>query len=667
MKRLLFIATAAALAAGFLHSCHRSDDMSVCSPDGNIRVEFCISSDGKTYYSVVSRGVTVLDSSRLAIEARECRLGYNADIRRVLRSSADGVWTPVWGEESSIRNHYNEMRVELRENDSPCVEYAIVFRVFDDGVGFRYEISGPHALDSITIMDEQTEFALAEDGVAWSIPWDHEYYEHLYEPSITSRLDTVCTPLTIKMTDSLYLSIHEAALTDYASLNLHPCGGTRLRSYLTPWSTGEKVFAKLPMKTPWRTVIIVSKPADLITSRLMLNLNEPCALDDVSWIKPGRYIGIWWGMHRRVYTWEAGPNHGATTENTCRYIDFAADNGYSGVLVEGWNRGWDGDWSANGHLFSFTEPYPDFDIEEVCRYAAGKGVRLIGHHETGGATINYENQMDSAFALYRRLGVNSVKTGYVNRLLDGRELHGSQYGVRHYRKVIETAARYGIMIDNHEPVMPTGLQRTYPNLMTQEGVRGQEYNGWSPDGGNPPEHTVTLPFTRGLAGPMDYTPGIFNFENRAVPGTRPQNTLAKELALSVVLYSPLQMSADMIENYEDRPALEFLTQCPVDWDRTIVPEAKIGEYVTIARKEKGGDRWFIGAITGCNAHEQRLRLDFLDDGVDYVAHVFADAGDADYRNNPMAMEISDIPVDNRTSLPLRLAPGGGAAIIIARR
>lgn len=669
MKRLLLIAAAAALTGGVVHSCLKSDAMTVCSPDGNIRVDLSVSPEGKIYYKLASRGTTVLDSSRLAIDARECCLGHRAAVRRVSHSSTDEQWTPVWGEESSIRNHYNEMRVELVEDDSLGVEYAIVFRVFDDGIGFRYEIPGQEAVDSITIMDERTEFSLAEDGVAWSIPWDHEYYEHIYEPSIVSRLDTVCTPLTLKMTDSLYMSIHEAALTDYASLNLHPCGGgsTCLRSYLTPWSTGEKVFASAPLTTPWRTVIVATKPADLITSRLMLNLNEPCALDDVSWIEPGRYIGIWWGMHRRNYTWEAGPKHGATTANTKRYIDFAAEHGYSGVLVEGWNKGWDGDWSANGHLFSFTEPYPDFDIEEVCRYGAEKGVRLIGHHETGGAALNYEAQMDSAFALYKRLGVNSVKTGYVNRLLDGRELHGSQYGVRHYRKVIETAARYGIMIDNHEPVMPTGLQRTYPNLMTQEGVRGQEYNGWSPDGGNPPEHTVTLPFTRALAGPMDYTPGIFNHENKAVPGTRPQNTLAKELALSVVLYSPLQMSADMIENYENQPAFEFLTQCPADWDRTLVPEAKIGEYVTIARKEKGSDRWFVGAITGSNPHEQRLRLDFLDDGVDYVARIFADAGDADYRSKPMALEIADVPVDSRTSLPLRLAPGGGAAIIIARK
>ena len=667
MKRLLIIAAAVALAGGIIHSCLKSDAMTVSSPDGNINVGFHVSPEGEIYYTVASRGATVLDSSRLAIDARECRLGYNAAVKNVSRSSVDEQWTTVWGEESTIRNNYNEMRVELCENDSIGVEYAIVFRVFDDGVGFRYEITSQAAIDSITIIDERTEFALAEDAVAWSIPWDHEYYEHIYEPSIASRLDTVCTPVTMKMTDSLYLSIHEAALTDYASMNLHPCGGTCLKTYLTPWSSGEKVFTAAPMKSPWRTVIVASAAADLITSRMMLNLNDECALDDVSWIEPGRYIGIWWGMHRRNYTWEAGPDHGATTENTKRYIDFAAANGYSGVLVEGWNRGWDGDWSANGHLFSFTEAYPDFDIEEVCRYAAGKGVRLIGHHETGGAATNYENQLDSAFALYRRLGVNSVKTGYVNKLLDGRELHGSQYGVRHYRKVIETAARYGIMIDNHEPVMPTGLQRTYPNLMTQEGVRGQEYNGWSPDGGNPPEHTVTLPFTRGLAGPMDYTPGIFNFENKAVPGTRPQNTLAKELALSVVLYSPLQMSADMIENYENQPAFEFLTQCPVDWERTLVPEAKIGEYVTIARKERGGDRWFIGAITGCNAHEHCLKLDFLDDGADYVARVFADAGDADYRTNPMAMEIYDVPVDRHKILPLRMAPGGGAAVLISKR
>ena len=399
-------------------------------------------------------------------------------------------------------------------------------------------------------------------------------------------------------------------------------------------------------------------------SRVMLNLNEPCAIDDTDWIQPQRYIGIWWGMHRKDYTWASGEKHGATTENTKRYMDFAAANGFGGVLVEGWNEGWDGDWSKEGDKFSFTKSYPDFDIDEITRYGKSIGVKLIGHNETGGAALNYENQMDSAFAMYERLGINSVKTGYVNLLLDNKELHSSQYGVRHYRKVIETAAKHKICIDNHEPVMPTGLQRTYPNLMTQEGVRGCEYDAWSPDGGNPPEHTVTIPFTRCLAGPVDYTPGILNYENPVPPYTKPNCTVAKQLALSVVLYSPLQMAADMIENYENRPEFRFITSCPTTWEKTVVPEARIGEYLTVARKDRGGDDWFIGAVTNANSRQSKLSLDFLDSGAKYVAKIYADGEGADYKQNPYPVAISEVSVTKDSVLPLQLAAGGGAAIHI---
>ncbi len=656
-----------AAMSSLLPSCVKSEAMTVTSPDGRIAVDFKIAPDGGIYYAVSRDGEVLVDSSRLGLRCRETEIGRAAKVRSVRHSTFDETWQPVWGEESSIRNHYNEMRVDLREDDDCGTLYSLVFRVFDDGVGFRYEIPQQDAIDSLTIMDELTEFALAEDGVAWSIPWDHEYYEHLYEPSLISRLDTVCSPLTIKLTDSCYMAIHEAALTDYAAMNLRVADGTRLTSYLTPWSSGEKVFTACPFCSPWRTMIVAVNPGDLILSRLMLNLNEPCALAETDWIQPQRYIGIWWAMHRKTHTWASGPQHGATTENTKRYIDFAAAHGYGGVLVEGWNEGWDGDWSAEGDKFSFTKSYPDFDIEEITRYAAEKGVRLIGHHETGGAATNYENQMDSAFALCHRLGINSVKTGYVNMLLDGKELHSSQYGVRHYRKVIETAARNHVMIDNHEPVMPTGLQRTYPNLMTQEGVRGCEYDAWSPDGGNPPEHTVTIPFTRCLAGPVDYTPGIFNYDNPVPPYTRPQCTIAKQLALALVLYSPLQMSADMIENYENRPELEFLTRCPTNWEKTVVPEARIGEFLTIARKDIDSDDWYIGSITNANAHQVKLNLDFLDPDTEYVAKVFADGNGADYRTNPYPVEISEKPVTAGGTLALNLAQGGGAAVIISKK
>ena len=664
---VLGAAVIATCAASAVTGCMTAGAENVAtSPNGKISLSFGVDS-GRVFYTVRHHDRTVIDTSYLAIDARQFSIGRNSELRGTHRDSHDETWETVWGEESTIRNHYNEISADFAELDSAGVSFSIVFRVFDDGVGFRYVIPRQEAVAQITVTDEATEFNLHEDAVAWSIPWNHEYYEHVWEPRLVSKLDTVSSPLTIKVTDSLYLAIHEAALTDYAKMNLMPDaeGSTRLKSYLTPWSNGDKVRAQGEMSTPWRTVIVAECPGDLMLSRLMLNLNEPCAwADDTAWIEPGRYIGIWWGMHMKDYTWEQGPNHGATTENTKRYIDFAAANGFQGVLVEGWNEGWDGDWSANGDKFSFTKAYPDYDLEELAAYAREKGVKLIAHHETGGAATNYENQLDSAFALCQRLGINSAKTGYVNRLIDGKELHDSQYGVRHYRKVLDTAAKYHVMIDNHEPVMPTGLQRTLPNLMTQEGVRGCEYDAWSTDGGNPASHTVTLPFTRGLAGPMDYTPGIFNYENKAVPGTRPHTTIAKQLAMAVVLYSPLQMASDMIENYENRPEFEFLTICPTTWDKTVVPEASIGQYVTVARKERGGDRWFLGAMTGDNKRCTKLSLDFLEPGVKYVAKVFADGDNADWETNPYPVQISEIEVDSTSRLPLNMARSGGAAVVL---
>ena len=669
MKRILISILISGAAGAIISSCTESSAMDVKSPDGRLQFSMGLTPQGELYYKLKRDAEAVVDSSGMGLRCREFTLGKNSKVKKIEHSSRDEVWHPVWGEESEIRNYYNEMLVQLTEatGAGASVDYTVRVRVFPDGVGFRYEVPGQAGVDSITVLDELTEFSLGEDGVAWSIPWNHEYYEHLYEPSLVSRLDTVCSPLTIKMTDSLYVSIHEAALEDYAAMNLHPVKDTRLKCWLTPWSTGEKVFAAAPMKTPWRTMTVVSSPGELMLSRLMLNLNEPCALDDTSWIEPSRYIGIWWGMHRKTYTWSQGEQHGATTANTKRYMDIAAANGFGGVLVEGWNYGWDGDWSANGDAFSFTRPYPDFDLEEITRYGKEKGVRLIGHHETGGAARNYEQQLDSAFALYNRMGVNAVKTGYVNPLLDGKEYHASQYGVRHYRKVIETAARYHIMIDNHEPVMPTGLQRTYPNLMTQEGVRGCEYDAWSPDGGNPPEHTVTIPFTRCLAGPVDYTPGTFDYENPVPPYTRPQATVAKQLAMTVVLYSPLQMASDVIESYEGRPEFEFLKRCPTDWERTVVPEARIGEYVTVARQEKGSGDWYMGAMTNSKSHQSRVSLDFLEPGRKYVAKVFADGPGADYKDNPMPVSITEQEVDSDSTLNLALAAGGGAAVIFSKK
>lgn len=654
-----------ALASIAVPGCSSPAKAETTSPDGRLRLSVGVTPSGRVFYTLRADGQTVVDTSYVSIDMREGAVGRASKVASVSHSAFDETWSLPWGEESEVRNHYNEMRVDLTEDGSDVKNYSLVFRLFDDGLGFRYEIPRQASLDSVTILNEDSQFRISEDAVAWAQPAGPEYYEYLYKPSPLSRLDTVSTPLTMKVTDNLYLSIHESNIIDYAEMNLCPDSATTtLHSCLTPWSTGEKVFAALPLATPWRTVTVAASPGDLALSRLTLNLADPCKIEDTSWIEPGRYVGIWWGMHMKDWTWSSGPKHGATTENAKRYIDFAAENGYSGVLVEGWNKGWDGDWTANGDKFSFTEAYPDFDIAEVAAYARSKGVRLIGHNETAGGARNYESQLDSAFALYQRLGMNMVKTGYVNHYLDGRELHGSQYGVRHYRKVIETAAKYHIMICNHEGLMPNGWRRTYPNIMAHEDMRGQEYDAWSPDGGNPPEHTCTLPFTRGLAGPMDFTPGTFNFNNTATPGTRPQTTIAKQLALAVVIYSPVVMSSDKVENYVGRPEFEFLKRCPTNWARTVFPEARIGEYVTVARKERDGESWYLGSITNANPHDSEVKLDFLDPGRTYTARVFADGAKADYKTNPYPVVISDRNVTADETLRLHLAPGGGAAVIL---
>ncbi len=676
LKRL----TGSCLCALLLAACTGGPAETLQSPDGQLSLTAGVK-DGRPYYTLAQGTETLINPSALGFILEGGPLDSNFRLKGTHRSTFDETWAQSWGEDIEVRNHYNELTLDLEERDGLKRQLSIVFRLFDDGLGFRYIFPEQENLKQFVIMDEVTEYAFPWDAKTWSIPTNGtKYYEALYTASPLSRKDTISTPATLEVRDGLYLTLHEANLTDYASLNLAPekVGegehlvnssteeGVTLRAALTPWSTGEKVFAHAPFATPWRTVIVGHKPGDLILSRLMLNLNEPCKLEDTSWIEPGRYVGIWWGMHMEAYTWAQGPKHGANTANTMRYIDFAAKHGFNGVLVEGWNYGWDGDWTENGDAFSFTKPYPDYDLKRLADYARQKGVRLIGHNETGGAATNYEQQLDSAYALYRSLGIHAVKTGYVNPMLDHKELQHSQYGVRHYRKVIETAARYGIMIDNHEPAMPTGLQRTYPNLMTQEGVRGQEYNAWSPDGGNPPEHTCILPFTRGLAGPMDFTPGIFNFRNPVYPATHPQTTIAKQLALYVVLFSPLQMAADMIENYENQPAFSFITSCPTTWAKTVIPDAKIGDYVTIARKDRSSDNWFVGSITNAEARNLTLKLDFLDPDASYKATIYEDGEGADYKSNPYPVKISEKEVTADSILTLQLASGGGTAIRIEK-
>ncbi len=637
----------------------------VISPDGDIELAFELLGDAP-YYEVRFRGRPVMRPSRLGFALVDAPpLGENMELIAVERSRYDQTWEQPWGEVQFIREQYNEMRVYLQEKSEPYRQLILEFRVFDDGLGFRYEIPLQPALAEFAIADELTEFAFAADHQAWWIPaYRENRYEYLYQKSPLSELNKVHTPLTLETADGLYLSLHEAALMDYAAMTLASDGATTLKADLVPWrSDGVKVYADSPLITPWRTLQIAETPGDLITSYLILNLNQPNALGDVSWVQPGKYIGIWWSIHLGEHTWGSGTMHGATTARTREYIDFAAENGLDGVLVEGWNIGWDGAWYNSMDAFSFTEPYPDFDLEEVAAYARERGVRLIGHHETGGDVRNYERQMEAAFALYESLGVDTLKTGYASVLIDGQEWHHGQHMVTHHQQVAELAAQYHIMLNVHEPVKDTGLRRTYPNLLTREGGRGMEYNAWSADGGNPPEHTTILPFTRLLSGPMDYTPGIFNLEYEGrYPQNHARSTLANQLALYVVVYSPLQMAADTPENYAAHPAFQFIRDVPVDWRETRVLNGEIGEYVTIARQDRHSDDWYIGAVTDENGRTLEVRLDFLEADKTYLAEIYADGEAAHYEDNPQSYILRAEPVTQNSALALILSPGGGCAI-----
>lgn len=646
-----------------------ADDV-VTSPNGQLRVTTGVK-HGRPFYRIDRGKQQVVANSFLGFKLNVGDM--NAGFKEVKKSHAtkDETWEQVWGEDRLVRNHYNELLLSLQQTKGARRMLNIRFRVYNDGVGYRYEFPKQAALGDFQIIEEQSEVAMPTDAEAWTEPTNGtNYYEALWTKAPLSRKDTVSTPVTIEVNDSLYMSLHEANLTDYASLNYTPRrydngAAVTLVPALTPWANGVKVYAKAPFVSPWRTFVITKTPGELITSRLLMNLNEPCRIKDTSWITTGKYVGIWWAIHMGDYTWHQGPKHGATTENTRRYIDFAAKHGMKAVLVEGWNWGWDGDWTREGDKFSFTKPYPDYDLEALQKYALDKGVSLVAHNETGGAALNYEQQLDSAFALYQRLGIHCIKTGYVNNIMDGKEHQHSQYGIRHYRKVMETAAKHQIMVINHEPAMPSGLCRTYPNLVSGEGMRGQEYNAWSSDGGNPPYHMCILPFTRGLAGSMDFTPGIFNFRNKAVPKTHPQTTLTKQLAAYVVLYSPWQMAADDIRNYENQPALSFIESVPTNFERTVVVGAKIGEYLTTARLERGDEgRWFVGSVTDEHERDIDVPLSFLDKGKHYVAEIYSDGDDADYRTNPYSQAYTRREVTSDTTLKLHLAASGGAAIRI---
>ncbi|WP_332658314.1 glycoside hydrolase family 97 protein [Brevundimonas sp.] len=642
------------------------------SPDGVLSVEVSVTGEGRADYTVTRMGRTVIAPSRLGFLLTDApKLERNFTVTADAPTSHDDTWEQPWGERRFIRNRYTQLRVHLTERNAPNRRLDVVFRLYDDGLGFRYEVPAQPGMTTVNIAAELTEFAVADAGTAWWIPafeWNRE--EYLYNRTRIDAVGVAQTPLTVRTDDGLHVSIHEAALTDYSGMNLRRVEGGRFKAALTPGLTNAAVQLTAPFVTPWRTIQIADKASDLVTSSLILNLNEPNALGDVSWFKPMKYVGVWWEMHLDTKSWASGPKHGATTENVIKHIDFAAAHGFGGVLVEGWNKGWDGDWFGNGWDYSFTETYPDFDIERIAAYARQKGVEIIGHHETGGNAFHYEQQMDAGFALYQRLGWHSVKTGYVAdaggarvRGPDGSPQlawHESQPMAQHHLRVVQAAARHQVAVNAHEPFKDTGLRRTYPNMISREGARGMEFSAWGQPG-NPPEHELNLVFTRLLAGPMDYTPGIFGMETRAPDGIA--TTWAKQLALYVTIYSPIVMAADLLENYEANPGpFQFIKDVAVDWSDTRVLNGEVGDFVTIARKDRNSDQWFLGAMTDEHPRVLDASLSFLDPGRRYRAEIYRDAPDAHWKTNREAIVIEAREVTAADTLSLRLAPGGGQAI-----
>jgi len=648
----------------------------VTSPDGR-NVVLVDTHDGKLYYAVQRDRRPLLSPSLLGFQFRgQPPLRDSLRIVDSSRSTFDTTWTQPWGEVSKVRDRHNELKVSVEETTNPNRKFTLAVRAFNDGVAFRYEFPEQPGLRDFEMMDELTEFAMADNARAWWIASNRprlDRSEQLWSQGPVSTLDSVQTPLTMETRDGkTFVVIHEANLVDYARMNIRgPRMESRtLRADLAPYADGVKVRGKTPFVTPWRTIQIADKATQLSPSVIGLNLNPPSVIANTDWIKPMKYVGIWWGMHINTMTWNSGPKHGATTENTKRYIDFAAKNGFGGVLVEGWNVGWDGDWIQNRNAFSFTQAYPDYDIAGLARYAESKGVHLIVHNETSGGIQNYERQIDSAFSMYEHLGLDAIKSGYVTDLTSEGHSHWGQFMVNHYRHVIEKAAEHHIMLDVHEPIHDTGERRTYPNMMSREGARGQEYNAWGGEGGNPPEHETILFFTRLLDGPMDFTPGIFDILRtktgpaRTNEDARVRTTIAKQLALYVVIYSPLQMAADLPENYEGQPALQFIKDVAVDWDTSRVIDGKIGDYVIVARKQKNSPQWFLGAITDEETRTFTVPLTFLDRGKSYIADIYADGPGANWLTNPTPVTISHRTVTRNSTLRIVLAPGGGQAIRI---
>ncbi|HVM38724.1 MAG TPA: glycoside hydrolase family 97 protein [Sphingomicrobium sp.] len=645
---------------------------SASSPSGVLKVELSLNGEGRIEYKVLRQDRPVIAESQLGFLFSDApQMLRDFQLVGTSRRSFDETWEQPWGEWRRVRNRYNELSATFEEKIRLKRRITITFRLFDDGIGFRYDFPRQPNLATARINEELTQFRIAEPGEAiWSPAFESNREEYLYNRTPITGITTVQTPVTMRTQSGLHLSIHEAALVDYSGMNVRQVENGLLEAILTNSAEGPKVVREAPFATPWRVILITpDAPSLYAANSVFLNLNEPNALGDVSWIEPMKYVGIWWGMHLDTQSWHAGPKHGATTRYARRMIDFAARHGIRGVLIEGWNKGWE-DWFATGDDFSFTEPYPDFDLVGLAAYARRKGVVLVGHHETSANIAHYEKQMEAGFDLYRKLGIPAVKTGYVSDaggvqalLPDGRkvfEWHEGQLMSRHHLKVVTEAAKRRIAVNPHEPIKDTGLRRTYPNWVTREGQRGMEYNAWAVPK-NPPDHEVNLVFTRMLSGPMDYTPGVLSLTGRG--DTPIPSTLARQLALYVVLYSPLQMAADLPENYEAnmRP-FQFIKDVPVDWDDTRMLAGELGDMAVIARKDRKSADWYIGGIADEEERRLDVALDFLEPGRRYSAEIYRDGDDADYRTNPRAIVIERREVTAADRLALRLAPGGGAAV-----
>jgi len=679
------------------------------SPDNNFSLTFSLLDEGIPSYSLTYKNKVIIKPSKLGLELKNDNqsLLNNFNVIDSETSTFDETWEPVWGEVAKIRNHYNELAITLIQKGTDR-KMIVRFRLFNDGLGFRYEFPTQNNLVYFTIKEEKTQFAMTGDHTAYWIAGDYDTQEYDYTTSKLSEipglmqkavtgnasqtafsLTGVQTSLMMKTDDNLYINLHEAALIDYACMHLNLDDEHMVfESWLTPNANGDKGQMQAPCKTPWRTIIVSDDARDILASKMTLNLNDPCKIDDTSWIKPVKYIGVWWEMITGKSSWsytnefpsiqlgvtdytKAKPNgtHAATTEHVKTYIDFAAEHGFDGVLVEGWNQGWE-DWfgHAKDYVFDFVTPYPDFDVKAVHNYAKSKGVKMIMHHETSGAIRNYERHLEDAFQFMKDNGYDAVKTGYVGNIVPVGEYHYSQWTNNHYQYVLEKAADYQIMINGHEAVRPTGICRTYPNLIGNESARGTEYQAF---GGSKPNHVTVLPFTRLIGGPMDYTPGIFEMEiSKLNPNNQSHvnSTIANQLALYVTMYSPLQMAADLPEHYNRfSDAFQFIKDVALDWDDSKYLEAEPGEYITVARKAKGSNNWFVGNVNGVIPRETSITLDFLEKGKKYEATIYADARDAHFYDNPQAYTINKMTVTNKSKIKQISAPGGGFAISLIEK